>query len=46
MKINWGTVVSVVVAMLIIGVVTSYFTKKQINPNTGEIETSFSGFSG
>lgn len=45
MKINWETVVSVAVALLLIGALYSYFTKKTVNPD-GTITTSFSGFGG
>lgn len=46
MKIEWGTVLSVIVAALIIVVLYHLMTKKRVDANTGLIKTSFLGFEG
>ena len=46
MKIEWTTVLSVVVAIVIIGAAWMFFTKRKVDANTGEVKTQFSGFGG
>lgn len=45
-NINWGTVVSVVVALLIIIVAYHFMTKRRVDASTGLVKTSFLGFEG
>lgn len=46
MKIEWGTVLAVVIGMLLVSIVMGLLTKKKVDANTGEIKTKFSGFEG
>lgn len=46
MKIDWTTVIAVIIAMLILGGAFMFFTKRKVDAQTGVITTKFSGFSG
>lgn len=46
MKIDWNTVIAVLIAMAILYGAYALLTKQTVNKNTGEIKTSFSGFGG
>lgn len=45
-NIQWGTVIAVIIALIIVSVVMSLLTKKKVDVNTGEIKTKFVGFEG
>lgn len=45
MKIQWATVLSVIVALVIVFGAWYFFTKRQVTPS-GQVVTKFSGFSG
>ena len=46
MKIDWSTVVAVIVALILLGAAWMFFTKRKVDPSTGQILTKFSGFGG
>ena len=46
MTIDWKTVIATMVAIAILAGLWMLLTKKKINPDTGAIETKFSGFGG
>lgn len=46
MKVDWGTVLAVVIGMIIVSVVMGLLTKKKVDANTGEVKTKFVGFEG
>lgn len=46
MKVEWGTVLAVVIGMLIVTIIVGLLTKKKVDANTGEVKTKFVGFEG
>jgi len=46
MKIDWATVITSLVVVIIFSVVMGLLTKKKVDANTGEIKTKFVGFEG
>jgi hypothetical protein len=46
MKVDWGTVLAVVIGMIIVSIVMGLLTKKKVDANTGEVKTKFVGFEG
>lgn len=45
MKIQWSTVIAVIVALVIVFGAWLFFTKRTVTPS-GQVVTKFSGFSG
>ena len=46
MKVDWGTVLAVVIGMIIVSIVMGLITRKKVDANTGEVKTKFVGFEG